>query len=180
MPATMTGHEDAQGHRHFVADHLGRLAHAAEQRPFAARAVAGQDDAEHFGGHDGQHEEDADVHVLGHHAVAERQGDEGQERAGQGDVGPEAEEHVVGVGGDDVFLDEQLHAVGEGLQPAELAADAGRAEAVLDAAGHLAFQPDGEDGRHQHEGDQGPGVITGNKIRQGGGQEIGTAIRRSC
>ena len=79
-------------------------------------------------------------------AVGERQGDEGHEGAAEGDVRPEAEEHLVGVGGDEVFLDEQLHAVGDGLQPAELAADAGRAEAVLDAAGDLAFEPDEEDG----------------------------------
>ena len=41
-------HEDAQGHGNFVADHLGRFAHAAEQRPFAAGAVADEDDAEDF------------------------------------------------------------------------------------------------------------------------------------
>ena len=61
--------------------------------------------------------------------VAERQGDEGQEGAAQGDVGPDAEEQLIGRGRDEVFLDEQLHAVGQGLQPAELAADARRARA---------------------------------------------------
>ena len=150
----MTGHEDAQGHRHFVADHLGGLAHAAEQRPFAAGAVAGQDDAEHLGGHDRQHEEDADVQRLGHPAVGERQGEEGEEGAAEGDVRPEAEEHLVGVGGDEVFLDEQLDAVGDGLQPAELAADAGGAEAILNAAGDLAFEPDEEDGGAGDEGEE--------------------------
>ena len=92
-----------------------------------------------------------------HDAVAERQRDEGEERAAEGDVRAEAEEHVIGVGGDEVFLDEQLDAVGEGLQPAELAADAGGAEAVLDAAGDLAFQPDEEDGGDGDEGDDEPG-----------------------
>ena len=76
------------------------------------------------------------------------------ERAAEGDVGPEAEEELVGVGGDEVFLDEQLDAVGEGLQPAELAADARRAEAVLNAAGDLAFEPDEEDGGAGHEADE--------------------------
>ena len=76
------------------------------------------------------------------------------ERAAKGDVRAEAEEHLVGVGGDQVFLDEQLHAVGDGLQPAELAADAGRAEPILDAAGDLAFQPDEEDGRDGDESEE--------------------------
>ena len=56
--------------------------------------------------------------------------------------------------GDEVFLDQQLDAVGDGLQPAELAADARGTEAVLDAAGDLAFQPDEEHGRARHEADQ--------------------------
>ena len=43
--------------------------------------------------------------------------------------------------GDDVFLGDELDAVGEGLQPAELAADAGGAEPVLNAAGDLALAP---------------------------------------
>src|SRR4051794_1986411 len=34
------GDEDAERHRDFVADHLGRFAHAAEQSPFTSRAVA--------------------------------------------------------------------------------------------------------------------------------------------
>src|SRR5262249_21651447 len=38
--------------------------------------------------------------------------------------------------------------------PAELAADAGRAEAVLDAAADLALQPDEEDGAGGDEGDE--------------------------
>ena len=75
--------------------------------------------------------------LLADDVAAERQGEEGDERAAEGDVRAEAEEHLVGVGGDEVFLDEQLDAVGEGLQPAELAADAGGAEAVLDAAGQI-------------------------------------------
>ena len=86
---------------------------------------------------------------VGDDAVAERQGEEGEERAAEGDVRAEAEEELVGAGGDDVFLDEELDAVGDGLQPAELAADAGGAEAVLDAAGDLALQPDEEDGRER-------------------------------
>ena len=107
---------------------------------------------------------------LGDPAVGERQGEEGDEGAAEGDVRPEAEEHLVGVAGDEVFLDEQLDAVGDGLQPAELAADAGGAEAVLNAAGDLAFEPDEEDGgdgdedEEEEDGDKG-----GDPVADGGG-----------
>ena len=104
---------------------------------------------------------------LANDAVAEGQGEEGQEGADQGDVGAEAEEQVVGAGGDDVFLDQQFHAVGQRLQPAELAADAGGAEAVLDAAGDLALQPHGKDRGNQHEGDKGNGRDQGEQVRPG-------------
>src|SRR5205085_2298634 len=83
--------------------------------------------------------------------IAEGEGKVGEEGAGQGDVRSETEEHLVGGRRDEVFLDEQLHAVGERLQPAELAADARRAEAVLDTAGDLAFEPYGEDGGNEQE-----------------------------
>ncbi len=69
-------HQDAQGHGDFIAHHLGRLAHAAEQRPFASRAIADEDDAEDLRRHDGEHVEDGDVHLAGHDAIAERQRDD--------------------------------------------------------------------------------------------------------
>ena len=69
--------------------------------------------------------------------------------------GPRRKRNVVGVGGDDVFLDEELDAVGEGLQPAELAADAGGAEAVLDAAGDFPLGPDEDEGGDGDKGDEG-------------------------
>ena len=99
LPATMTGTSTQIATGHFVTDDLGRLAHAAEQRPFAAGAVAGEDDAEHFGGHHRQHEEDRDAHVEGDDAVAERQGQECEERAAKGDIRAEPEEEMIGIGG---------------------------------------------------------------------------------
>ena len=50
-------HDDAHAQRHFVADHLGRFAHGAEQRPLRGRGIAGQDHAEHFQAQHGQDEE---------------------------------------------------------------------------------------------------------------------------
>src|SRR5438067_2218746 len=61
---------------------------------------------------------------------------------------------MVGVLGDEILFAKELEPVGKGLQPAELSADAGRAETILDAGCHLAFEPDGEDGGDQQEGDQ--------------------------
>ena len=55
------------------------FAHAAEEGPFASRTVADENDAEDFGGHDGEHEEQADVHFVCNDAIAERQRDKRQE-----------------------------------------------------------------------------------------------------
>src|SRR5579862_6494918 len=114
-------YNDANGHRHFVADHLSRFAHAAEQGPLAAGTVTGEYDAEYLRGHDGQHEEHADAQRFGDPTVGERQRDEGHEGTTERDIGSKTEEHLVGVAGNEVFLGEQLDAVGDGLQPAELA-----------------------------------------------------------
>ena len=148
------GHQDADGPRDLVADHLGRFAHAAEEGPLAARAVAAEDNAEDLAGHDRQHVEDRYVHVLGDDSIAEGQGHKRQEGTGQRDVGPETEEDVIRIVGDNVFLDEELEAVGEGLQPAELAPDARGPESILDAGGNFALQPDKIDRGEKHERDQ--------------------------
>ncbi len=57
----------------------------------------------------------------------------------------------IGAGGHQVFFGDQLDAVGQRLQPAELAADAGRTEAILNAARDLAFQPDEEQRADRHD-----------------------------
>ena len=133
---------DAQADRNFVADDLGRFAHAAEERPFAAGGVAREDDAEYFQTQHSNDEEHRDVDFLSGPAVGEGKGHVGRETGGEADVGSELEEERVGVLGSDVFLGDQFDAVGEGLQPAELAADARGTEAVLNAAGNFAFEPD--------------------------------------
>src|SRR5262249_48122251 len=74
--------------------------------------------------------------------------------AAESNVRPEAEQHRVGVGGDQVFLDEQFEAVGDGLEPTEEAADAGGAEPGLDAAADPARQPDEGQGGEGHDGNE--------------------------
>ena len=100
--------EDAHRPRHLVADHLGRLADAAEQRPLAARGVAGQDHAEHLAGHHGEHEERGDVQLVADDPVAERQDEERDERGAEREVRGEPEQELVGDVRGCVFLDEQL------------------------------------------------------------------------
>src|SRR6185369_17029065 len=89
--------------------------------------------------------------VEGNPAVGERQGQKGQKGATESDIGTDAEEHLVRGGGNDVFLDKELDAISDGLQPAELAADASGTEPVLNATGDLALQPDEKDRRRRHE-----------------------------
>ena len=147
-------HDDAHPQRHFVADDLGRLAHRPEQRPFRGRRIAGQDHAEHFQPQHGDDEEHGHVQPLPDPIVGKRQREVGRERGTEADIGGDAEEQPVGPFGHQVFLGDQLEAVGQRLQPAELAADARRAEAVLNAAGDLPLQPDEEQRADGHHVDQ--------------------------
>ena len=52
-----------------------------------------------------------------------------------------------------MFLGDQLQAVGQRLQPAELPADARRAETILNTARDLAFEPDKDQGADSDEVD---------------------------
>ena len=70
---------------------------------------------------------------------AEGNDGDGDERAGEGDDGREDEERALDGEGHQVFLEEELDAVGERLQQAE-GADAGGAPAVLHAAEDLALE----------------------------------------
>ena len=64
-------------------------------------------------------------------------------------TGASDEDHLVGGLRDDVFLQRQLHAVGEALQQAERAVHVG-ADAVLHAGHDAALEPDVEQ-RQQHQ-----------------------------
>ena len=79
--------------------------------------------------------------------AGDRDGDEHQERRDQRQVRRQAEHERIGVGGQQVGLEEQLHAVGECLEDAERTGDAG-AEAVREVGVELALEPD-----HHHDRD---------------------------
>ena len=67
------------------------------------------------------------------------------ERGAKANIRGDFEEELIGPIGHQVFFGEELEAVGQGLQPAEFAADARWAQAILDAAGNLALHPDEEE-----------------------------------
>ena len=134
-----------------VADHLRGGAEAAEERELVVRRPAGERDAVDADRRDAEDDEQADVEVgdvehLDADAVycdrlhaAEGDDGDGDERAGKRDDGSDDEERAFGGDGHEVFLEEELDAVGERLQQAE-GADAGGSPAVLDAAEDLALQ----------------------------------------
>ena len=150
-PGGRDGHQGTNRHRDFVADHLGRFTHSPEQRPLRAARIARQDDPHHLQRHDGQHEKQANVEVLGNPAIGPGKHQERRERGHEDQVRRHPEQHPVGRFGTEIFLLNQLDPVGEGLQPAEFTPDPRWPQSILDSSRDLAFQPDVNKGRHAKE-----------------------------
>ena len=93
-----------------------------------------------------------------HVVPGKRNRKEHRERRAKAHVRRDAEEEAVGIAGHQVFLGEQLDAVGERLQPAEFAANARGAEAVLNATSHFPLEPNEDERTHCHQVDQQPDV----------------------
>ncbi len=168
--------DDREAEGNFVGDHLTGFAHGAVDGPFIIGGPAREDDADDFDAEGSQEEEDARVEVLGEsgEVARPREEEEGGEGRGEGEVRGEAEEEVVGAGGDEVFLEEEFDAVGEGLGPAVPAADAHGTVAGLHAAGDFAFGPDGEHGDEGDEGEDeegGGGELDDDFLQPGGAEE---------
>ena len=147
-------HDDAHPQRHLIADHLGRLAHRPEQRPFGGRRIAGQDHAKHFQPDHGDDEEHRHIQPLPDPVVSERQGEIRGERGAEAHIRRDAEQHRVGPLGHQVFFGDQLQAVGQRLQPAEFAPDARRPEPILNPPGDLPLKPDEEQCADRDQRDQ--------------------------
>jgi hypothetical protein len=156
------GDEDAHegdGEGDFVGEHLGGGAKAAEEGVFGTGGPSAEDDA--VGGEAGhrQDDENADGDIGDHEGEVDGKGPEaedggaGLEDAPPGDDGVadhgggedgdggEDEEEFVGVGGDEFFLEDELHAVDDGLEEA-LGPGAVGADAVLDPSSGFAFEED--------------------------------------
>ncbi len=153
--------DEGQAHRDLVGDHLRARAEPAEQGVRRPAGPAAEHDAVDADRGDRHHEEHGDRHVgqlQGRLDVAERdrdlraerdhrEGDEGRDR---GDHRGGEEHHLVGGRGDDVFLQRELHAVGEALQQTERTVDVG-ADAVLHPGHHAALEPDVEQRQHHQD-----------------------------
>ena len=122
--------------------------HAAEQRPLRAAGVPGQDHSDHLKRHHREHHVQPDVEADGDPSVGEGQEHQGCQGTHDDHVGSDSEKRPVRIGRDKIFLLDQFSAIGECLEPAELASDPGGAEPVLDSARDLALGPD-EDARWQ-------------------------------
>ena len=164
------GHDHAQRQGDFVAHHLGRLAHRPVERPFRARRIAAQDHAEDFQAGHGQDEERARVQLQRHPTVGKRQREKHAERGTKTHVRRDAEQRPIGRGRNDVFLAQQLDAVGRRLQPAEPAAHPRRAQPVLNPRRDLPFQPN-EHGRRAERHHQAQHALhhRGERVGQPGG-----------
>ena len=150
-----------------VADHLGAGAQRAEQRVLVVRRPAGERDAVDADGGDAEDDQQADIDDRRSGTYRRRgrldvgaEGDYGDrdQRAGERDDRSQNIERPVDDGGHEVFLEEELQAVGQRLQQAE-GTDAAWSAAVLDAANDLALEQDGVgdagEQDHQHHDDLG-------------------------
>ena len=157
----------------FIADHLGRGAQRAEQGVLAVGRPAGQRDSVDAQRGEAENDENADVDIAGvpggvHHAGDLHRGADAEQvnDGTDGHQGDRSERHderqprrekidvLLHVGGREVFLEQELDAVGQGLQQSE-GTDAGGSPAVLHMADDLALQPDGvgDDGEQNAERD---------------------------
>ncbi len=156
---------DRQAQRGLVGDHLRRGADRAEQRVLRSRGPAGEHHAVDRDRRHGENQQDADLRVGHlHEGLLAEQGDHSVVVAGEvaGDghhrehheggyqrqVGRQAVHERIGADRRQVLLEEQLDAVGQGLQDPERAGPVG-ADAVLHVGDELALEPD-----HQHDADR--------------------------
>ena len=145
------GHDQAdQRHRDrdLVADELRRRAQARKQRELAVRRPAAQDDAVHADRRDRHDVEQADVHIRDPqrhvpakqmHDGPERDDRERNQRRHHDDDGRGGKHPFVGARGRDVFLQQQLHRVCNGLK-SPVRADAHGPKTHLHPRDHLALE----------------------------------------
>ena len=150
-------HHDGDAEGGFVGDHLCRGAHRSEQWVLRPRGPAREHhavDAER-----GHREQEENPHrrvgqlqfegVPGDgHLPSDRHDGEGEERGDDGDVRGEDEHPAVGSLGEEVLLEEELDAVGQGLGDPERAGPVGT-DAALHVRDHLALEPDHEHDRYE-------------------------------
>src|SRR6185503_18682244 len=109
--------DDGDSEWDFVGDHLARLAHRAVDGPFVIARPAGEDDSHHLDAEDRENPEDADVEPrLKGKVRPERQREKGGKRRRERKIGSEAKKKTIGVSRDEIFLEDELHTVRDGLK----------------------------------------------------------------
>ena len=138
-----------EAHEHFVADHLRRRAHAADQRVLAVRRPAGEHHA--VGAHRRHREEDqqADREVGDADAGRDRDDQEPEQPGHHDHRRSEHEEEAVRERRHPVLLPDQLDGVGDRLQQSERS-DAVRSVALLDQREQPPLDPHQEAGEREH------------------------------
>ena len=151
-----------------VADHLGGTAQAAQERILAVGRPTGQDNPVHAQRGDSQHEEQPDVDVGNVEAGASAQqlkffrpewnhGHRQQRQCEREKRREQVYETAGDVGQDDVFFEQELEPISEGLQQSVRAHAVG-APAGLNVRNQLAFKPDHISNCGQQHKDQDPGL----------------------
>ena len=144
------GHRrDGEHDRQLVGHQLGGGAQATEQGVLVGAGPAGHQRAQgaHRGGR--EHEHDRAGHVDRGDARGDRDGRERDEVGDQRHRGGEPEDPPVGGARGDVLLLHELHAVGDELRPAVVAAGVHRAEPALHVRHHLVLGLPDEQRQHE-------------------------------
>ena len=119
LPTHSSTRDHDEAHRDFVAHHLRRAAHRAEEGVFRIRRPAGDDDAIDAERADREQIENADIDVGDRPAVVHRDHRPGDHRQGERQHRRHQEQQPVGARRDDRLLHQHLQRVGERLQQAE-------------------------------------------------------------
>ena len=151
------GHQDRgnyrQAHRDFVGNHLRAGAQRAHQRVVGVGRPSRHDHAEHAQRRNAQHEQHADIHVGDGVRGAEGHNNKDGECGDHDDQRRDPEDERVGLGRHDVFLDQKLERVGDGLQQA-VGADSHGAQANLHVRQNFPLQPVHGDHGHRESAER--------------------------
>ena len=137
--------QHSQGQGDFVANRLGCSPQAAQQRIFVVARVAAHQQADRLNAAEGHPEENSHPNIADQQVLAEGHDQPGQDHWHDHQHRSQGEQQAIGPCRDDVLFDQQLQAIGQGLQDAQ-GTGVFRADALLHSSGNLALQPH----RHQH------------------------------
>ena len=147
--AERVGHHHHRQHRQgqgdFVADRLGCSPQAAQQRILVIARVATHQQPDGLNAAEGHPEENSNPHIADQQVLAKRHDQPGQDHWDHHQHRSEGEQQAIGPCRDDVFFNQQLQAIRQGLEDAK-GTGVFRANALLNRSGNLALQPH----RHQH------------------------------